>query len=211
MKRIKDKSLYLVTSEEYSGGRSTLEVAEKAIAGGIDILQMREKEKTSDELEKLGRELSLVCEKEDVIFIVNDDPRLAAKIDADGVHLGQEDLEKFSISETKDIIGDDKIIGVSTHSFEEFKKANSSACDYIAFGPIFPTKTKDYYIGTDDIQRVMRTANKPVVFIGGVNLINIDSIISKGGRNIAVIRSVVQAEDITSTVSMFRDIIERKI
>jgi thiamine-phosphate pyrophosphorylase len=201
---IKDHSLYLVTSEEYSQGRTSLEVAASALEGGIDILQMREKTKSRDELIDLGRELSKLCKGKATIFIVNDDPFLAREVEADGVHLGQEDLEKYPLEVVRDIMGKERIIGVSTHSVEQFKGANSSDTDYIAFGPIFPTKTKEYHIGPEEISTVMDMALKPVVFIGGINLDNIDEVMRRGARNIALIRGITASEDIREKVMGFK-------
>ena len=203
-----DKSLYLVLSEECSKGRPAIEIARLAISGGIDILQMREKARSRDELMKLGRELCAVCKENNVKFIVNDDPTIAKETGADGVHLGQEDLKKYSVEETRKLLGPDKIIGVSTHSVGQFEKANAGGFDYIAFGPIFPTKTKDYFIGTDSIEGIVKIANRPVVFIGGINLSNIDNILQKGGRNIALIRAILEAEDLVETTKRFKEKLE---
>lgn len=205
MKKIKDYSLYLVTSEEYSKGRSSLEIASLAIQGGVDIVQMREKEKSSQELIKLGKELAAVCAKNGVTFIVNDYPSLAEEVGADGVHLGQEDIKKYSIKEVRKTLGKSKIIGVSTHSLSQFEEANKQDFDYIAFGPIFPTKTKEYWIGTEGIQKVLETSLKPVVFIGGINQGNMDEILKMGARSIAVIRSIIQAENITEAAQELKD------
>lgn len=191
-----EKCLYFVTGEEYSNGRSTLDVAVCAISGGIDILQMREKNKTPEELVSLGRKLSDLCREKRVTFIVNDDPYLAKEVSASGVHLGQEDLEKYPVERARKILGKGKIIGVSTHSVDEFEWANKMECDYIAFGPVFPTKSKDYSIGTRDIKKVLEVAEKPVVFIGGINADNVSSVLDEGASNIAVIRAITQAEDI---------------
>ena len=205
MKRIKENSLYLVTSQQYSPERSSLEVAREAISGGVDILQMREKKASREELAKLGSELASLCEKNNVIFIVNDDPILARQVNADGVHLGQEDLEEYPIELTRAIMGKDKMIGISTHSIDQFKRANESDCDYIAFGPIFSTPTKDYSIGTEDIKKSIRIATKPVVFIGGIDMDNIDAVLEEGARNIAVIRAIVQAENVAGTVKELKE------
>jgi thiamine-phosphate pyrophosphorylase len=196
MKTIKDYSLYLVTGEEYSKGRSTLRVAEEAISGGIDMLELREKGKPAEELRKLASRLSAVCRQNNVIFIVNDDPFLAKELDADGVHLGQEDIKKYTLKGARDIVGSGRIIGVSTHSRKEFDEANESDFDYIAFGPIFSTATKNYAIGTEEIGKITEEAKKPVIFIGGINHSNIDIPLKKGARNIAVIRAITEAEDI---------------
>jgi thiamine-phosphate pyrophosphorylase len=202
---ISDYSLYLVLNEKYGKGRSAVDVAKLAIKGGIDILQMREKEKTMDELEKLGSEILPMCKKHGVLFIVNDDPHLAHRIGADGVHLGQDDMERFPITAVREIIGNDQIIGVSTHSIDQFQKANQSDVDYIAYGPVFHTKTKNYFIGTGDISKVMSIARKPVIFIGGITLENMGEVLDKGGRNIAVIRDIMEADDITAKTRALKE------
>jgi thiamine-phosphate pyrophosphorylase len=205
MKRINDNSLYLVTSQEYAPEKSTLDIAKDAIAGGIDILQMREKKATKKELHLLGRELSRLCSGKGVIFIVNDDPVLACQVGADGVHLGQEDLRKYPLSLTRAIVSKERIIGVSTHSIDQFREANESDCDYIAFGPIFPTPTKDYSIGEENIGKVMSAAKKPVVVIGGIDMDNINTVLERGAKNIAVIRAIVRAENIAARVKEIKN------
>ncbi|MFC1570299.1 thiamine phosphate synthase [Candidatus Omnitrophota bacterium] len=200
-----EKCLYFVTGEEYSDGRNTLDVAVCAISGGIDVLQMREKDKTAEELKFLGRRLSDLCRKNGVTFIVNDDPYLAKEVAASGVHLGQQDLEKYPIGKARGILGKNRIIGVSTHSVEEFEAANKEECDYIAFGPIFPTKSKDYSIGTSDIKRVLEVSKKPVVFIGGINKDNVSSLLEEGVSNIAVIRAITQAANIIAEARNLKD------
>jgi len=204
---IKDNSLYLVTGEECSSGRSTTEVVKSALAGGVDIVQMREKGRSKEELLSLGAELAGLCGEYNAVFIVNDDPYIARDCGADGVHLGQEDMLAYPIARTREIMGPGGIIGVSTHSYDQFTAANGADVDYIAFGPIFPTKTKDYFIGADDIETVMAEAVKPVVFVGGINEDNIGEILDRGGKNIAVIREITQAEDITAKVRRLKRII----
>ena len=125
------------------------------------------------------------------------------------MHLGQEDIKNCPISKAREIIGQDKIIGISTHSIEQFKIATESDCDYIAFGPIFPTKTKDYSIGMGSVGEVLDISNKPIVFIGGIDLTNIDILLEKGVKNVAVIRAIVQAEDIKSKVGELKKRINR--
>jgi thiamine-phosphate pyrophosphorylase len=201
---VKDHSLYLVISEDCCMGRSPFEIAEKAIVGGVDIVQMREKKKSLQELIKTGKRLAAICKKKGAMFIVNDDPMLTQRIDADGVHLGQEDIGHFPLMTVRDIIGPRKLIGVSTHSLKQVDKAMNEDIDYVAFGPIFPTKTKDYSIGADDIKEVMKLARKPVFFIGGIDLSNVDTILDEGGRNIAMIRSVTEAGNIKARAMEFK-------
>ncbi len=202
---IKNYSLYLVISSECGLGRSVLEIAKSAIAAGVDIIQLREKNKDKNELIELACELKELCHKAGVIFIVNDDPYIAKASGADGVHLGQEDLSRLSVNEVRGIVGEDKIIGVSTHSLDEVRKANSQDINYIAYGPVFATETKKYFLGTKDVKEVLSLAQKPVVFIGGINLSNIDEILELGAKNIAVIRGILQAEDIGSCVRDFKN------
>lgn len=211
MLNIDNYSLYLVLSGQFGKGRSADEIAREAIKGGIDILQMREKDKSLDEMELLGKELRPLCKKDGVIFIVNDDPHLAHRIGADGVHLGQDDMERFPIDAVREIIGMDRLIGVSTHSLDQFEKANEADIDYIAYGPIFHTLTKDYYLGTKDIKKVMDLARKPVIFIGGLTLENMDDVLDEGAKNIAVIREIMEAKDIAGkTRAMKERLLKRK-
>ncbi|MFH0764367.1 MAG: thiamine phosphate synthase [Candidatus Omnitrophota bacterium] len=204
MAKIKSHSLYLIITEEYGRGRRSLDIAESAIAGGVDIIQLREKRKSVKEILKIGKELSKLCEKNKVIFIMNDDPYLAKKSGADGVHLGQEDSKQFPASKTREILGNDKIVGISTHSVREFEKANVEDVDYIAFGPIFPTKPKDYFLGTNDVRQILKIARKPLFFIGGINLKNIGRLLEKGANNISLIRAITEADDIASAARSFR-------
>lgn len=205
MRRINDSSLYLVISEEYGKHRSALDIAGAAIRGGVDIIQLREKKMMRDELISIGNKLSRLCRENKVIFIINDDPLLAKEVNADGVHLGQEDALKYPIKETRKILGNDKIIGISTHSIDQFIQASQKDYDYIAFGPIFPTKTKDYFLGTADIKEVIGISRRPVFFIGGINLSNMDEILKEGARNIALIRGITEAEDITLRTRGFKN------
>lgn len=209
MRTIKEHSLYLVTSEEYYRERTTLEVVKSAISGGVDIIQMREKAKELTELLKLGIELSGICRKSGVLFIVNDDPFLASEVGADGVHLGQEDLKKYSLNEVRKILGPNKIIGVSTHTPEEFLKANTEDIDYIAYGPVFPTKTKNYHVGIGEVKELLQKAEKPVVLIGGIDTENMGTLLELGARNLAMIRSIVKADDITLQVKAIKAVMNK--
>jgi len=205
MKKAINKGLYLVLSKEYASDGNFLSIAESAVAGGIDVLQMREKNLSREDLIGLGSVLSLLCMRGGVKFIVNDDPEIAKEVNADGVHLGQEDIKKWPIDKVRKMLGENKTIGISTHSADQFRTAEDSDCDYIAFGPVFKTKTKDYCIGTEEIKEVASSSKKPVVFIGGIDLDNVDEVIKSGGKNIAVIRAIMQAEDVEGTVKIFKD------
>ena len=207
MKEIPDGSLYVVISEARGAGRTAMQIALGAIAGGADIIQMREKDKREAELMELGVRLRRLCEGMGVKFIVNDSPELAEKVGADGVHMGQEDVKQCPLSRARAILGQDRIIGVSTHSFREFEKANEADVDYIAFGPIFKTKTKEYFIGTGDIEKVLLASRKPVFFIGGIDLSNIESLVKMGVKNIAMIGAISESVDMEATARKFKEAI----
>ena len=205
MRKIKDYSLYLVITEELCLGRDPLEIAERAIAGGVDIIQMREKKRPRAELVALGKRFAKLCKKNSVTFIVNDDPLLSIEVNADGVHLGQEDITRFSITSARDIIGPARMIGISTDSLPQFEKANVEDADYIAFGPIFHTTVKNYCVGTDNIKAILATARRPVFFIGGINLSTLPKALAEGARNIALIKAIAEADDVTAAARCFKD------
>jgi len=204
MNRLKDRNLYLVITEEYCRGRTAVEVARRAIAGGVDIVQMREKDRQRAELIAKGKELLAVCRTGGVPLIINDDPKLALEIGADGVHLGQEDLQRFPIEKARGLVGPDGIIGISTHSLAQFREAEGWDVDYIAFGPVFPTKIKDYSIGTSDVKTAASSAKKDIFFIGGINLSNVKKLSVEGCRKIAVIRAITEAEEIEDAARLLK-------
>lgn len=205
-KIIKPRSLYLVLSSEYiPKDREYLDVISQAIDGGVDIIQVREKTMPRTELARLCGSVRTLCGKRGVIFIINDDPVLAVECGADGVHMGQGDISKVPLKKVREIVGADKIIGISTHSPGEYREALDSGADYLAYGPIFPTKTKSYNIGINDVKEVVKVSKKPTVFIGGIDLENVDELISRGADIVAAIRSIVTSEDITRTVKQFKE------
>jgi thiamine-phosphate pyrophosphorylase len=209
MQKIKDYSLYLVITENYCNGRSALEIARSAISSGVDIIQMREKNKPALELIDLGRKLSKLCRDSGVIFIVNDDPEIALETGAEGVHLGQEDITRTSIREARRIIGSGKIIGLSTESVSQVKEAMSDKdVDYIAYGPVFSTEVKDKCVGTGEVGKVLSISKKPVFFIGGITLSNVDELLKKRAKNISLIRAITMAGDVEFAVKSFKKKIE---
>ena len=204
---MKTKNLYLVLCSECCNQRDPLFAAREALCAGVDILQMREKNKSHRELLTLGKKLSALCRQYNALFIVNDDPLLAEELSADGVHLGQQDLLRFPLAETRRLLGRNKLIGLSTHSPEEFKKANEQDFDYLAFGPVFPTKTKNYFIGTNKLEEVLTIALRPVVIIGGITQNNISELTALKVRNIAMIRAITEAPDIGQAVRNFKEVL----
>ncbi|MCF7908098.1 MAG: thiamine phosphate synthase [Candidatus Omnitrophica bacterium] len=209
MKSISNYNLYLVTGEQRSATKKTLEVVRLAINGGANIIQLRDKNMARSELVSLGKKLSTLAKSKNIVFIVNDDPDLAAELDADGVHLGQTDIEKYSVEKTRKLIGRNKIIGLSTHSLEQIEQANKLDINYIAFGPLFETKTKNYSIGTRDLTKALSLSKFPLVCIGGINSNNIEEVLKLGATNIAMIREITESQDIEKKVKQLKSLITK--
>ncbi|MDQ0199629.1 thiamine phosphate synthase [Neobacillus ginsengisoli] len=179
--------------------KNPLEVVEEAIEGGITIFQFREKGEKAligQEKYQLAKEIQQVCKTNGILFIVNDDIELAIELDADGIHIGQDDEPIENIREK---IGD-KILGVSVHSYDEAQLAAACGADYLGLGPIFPTKTKKdakEVRGTTLIKE-LRTKGMdiPIVGIGGITVENARSVVDAGADGVAVITAISHAANI---------------
>ena len=193
--------IYGITAEKYSRGRGNIEVVKAMIAGGIGIIQYREKRPAKSFAAMLEecREIREITREAGVLFIVNDYCDIARLVDADGVHVGQDDLP---VAAVRELIGPGKIIGLSTHSPEQAADAVSAGADYIGVGPIFATATKDDIcapVGLEYLEHVVRTCPLPFVAIGGIKEHNIDKVISRGAKTVCLVTEIVGAEDITAT------------
>ena len=153
-----DLLLYGVTDSKYLKGRKMSELVEEAILGGVTMIQLREKEMTHEAFKQEALDVQSVCQKHHVPLIINDDVELCKEIDADGVHIGQDDL---NLKEARKILGEDKIIGVSAHNYEEAKIALENGADYLGVGAIFTTQTKDdaQNISMDTLNEICQKTN----------------------------------------------------
>ena len=199
--------LYGITAENFSKGRSNYEIVTEMIKSGIKIIQYREKFKSlRDKLEE-AKILCELCKKNNVLFIVNDHVDIALMVDADGVHVGQEDMPD---SENRKILGANKIIGLSTHSVEDADKAVLQDVDYIGVGPIFPTTTKDRTaVGIEYMEYVEKNINLPYIAIGGIKEANLLQVVEKGARRIALVSEIVGADDIVEKVDSLNNIMQK--
>jgi len=186
--------LYVLITESICR-RPWLEAAEEAIHGGADCIQLREKDIDSSELLKRARLLTSLCRKYDVASIINDRPDIALLSDADGVHVGQEDLPA---REVRRLIGHRKILGVSTHRIEQAKQAVLDGADYIGVGPMFTsaTKPRDFIAGPAYASEVAKSISIPAVAIAGITEANVDEVIATGIRRVAVTASVIGCDDV---------------
>lgn len=206
-KSVKDWHLYLILDLSFIGKRDYLEVARAAIAGGVEVIQLRGKKAAVRELIAAGQKLRTLTRKQSAIFIVNDRVDVALACGADGIHLGQDDLPlKFA----RKIVGGDKIIGISCHSLKEARRAQAEGADYLAVGPVFVTSTKPGVaaVGLRLVRDAKRHIRIPWLAIGGINPANVDEILRAGGERVAVARAVLGARDVKRAARRLHDKIE---
>jgi len=197
-----DFDLYVVTDPQ----RKHIEVIRRAIASGVKIVQLRDKTISKREYGLLAKRAASIVQTK-AVLILNDYWDLVLKVGADGVHLGQEDLAHLSINQVRRRLGEDKIIGVSTHSFRQAVRAERDGADYVSVGPIYATPSKPQIkpVGISLLRKVLRYVKIPVVAIGGINESNIDRVTRAGCRRIAVIRAVLGKANISKAVKVLRN------
>lgn len=192
--KLRDKKLYLVTnSDKFETEDAFLDAIASALEGGVDILQLREKNMPAKQILELGKKVKLLCKQYDVLFIINDRIDIAALLEADGVHLGQDDLD---IKSARTILGENTIVGVSTHAPEHALKAVEDGADYIGVGPVFATPTKEGRIpvGLEYIKWASENIEIPAFAIGGIDLDNCEQVLEAGLKRIAVVRAIINAK-----------------
>jgi thiamine-phosphate pyrophosphorylase len=195
--RLARACLYLI------GDSVTLErVLDDALAGGVDVVQMRDKERSRSRLRANALALGARCREAGALFIVNDDPLFASEVEADGVHLGQDDV---SVATARAVIGQERLVGLSTHS--EAQIGQAAGVDYIGVGPVWATPTKPGYppVGLDLVRYAAAHARVPFFAIGGINPANAASVFAAGARRIAVVRAIGEAAEPLAAASALRE------
>ena len=196
--------LYIVTDREASRGRSHLEMARRSLAGGADVIQLRDKTLAGRDLLSLAREMAVLVRSHQALFIVNDRLDIALAAGADGVHLGQDDLP---VSAARTIAPPPFIIGVSVGSAHEAMEAESDGADYVALSPVFSTPTKQDAgpgHGLETLMAIRSAVAVPVIAIGGVGLHNVEDVIRAGADGVAVISAVLGEEDVEDATRMMK-------
>lgn len=182
--------VYPITDNSY--GKTHLQLAKEIVQVGVDIIQFREKEKSTRECVSICQDLRKLTWSKRVSLIINDKIDLALAVDADGVHIGQNDMP---LNITRELLGENKIIGVSVDNITQAKKAEEKA-DYLGVGPIFSTSTKPDAgspIGLQTLQRISTQVDIPIVAIGGITPQNVKKVINHGADGVAVISTIAQA------------------
>ena len=175
-----------------------------ALSGGVDVVQLREKELPRREVELAALTFRRLCDSYSALFVVNDDPDLARACDADGVHVGQDDTPA---GEARAALGPDAIVGLSTHSEEQIAVATGQPVDYISVGPIWETPTKEGRpaVGLDLIRHAAECAPHPFFAIGGIDAGNASQVVDAGARRLCVVRAIRDAEDPTVAAEELRN------
>ena len=191
----KDLILYAVTDRHWLNGRKLYDDVEKAIKGGASVIQLREKNLTHEEFKAEALEIQKLCKKYDVPFIINDDVELAIEINADGIHVGQDDMEAGNV---RALIGNEKILGVSVQNPQEAVLAENKGADYLGAGAVFHTDSKldAVDVSHDTLKQICSAVKIPVVAIGGINSKNIHELAGSNIAGVAVISAVFAADDI---------------
>ncbi|MFC1892975.1 thiamine phosphate synthase [Chloroflexota bacterium] len=199
------RGLYVIIDTQALPGKSPTEAARQAIRGGTAVIQLRDKMLSKKELMPIAQELRELCAEHDVLFIVNDYLDLALAIDADGLHLGQDDLP---IKVARKLLAGGKILGCSTRTVDQAIAAESDGADYIAVSAIYPTgsKERETVVGPERLRQIRQAVSVPLVAIGGITRDNAAEALAAGSSSVAVISAVLQAEDIESAT---RDIVDK--
>jgi thiamine-phosphate pyrophosphorylase len=203
------KGLYVIIDMEFLRGRSYIDMAGEVVRGGAKIIQLRDKKDSLRDFYTIALEMQKFCSDRDVLFIVNDSLEIALAADADGLHIGQDDLP---IAEARRLLPIDKVLGVSARTVEEASAAQAAGADYLGVGAMYATATKEsaVVVGPGRIKEIKKSVNLPVVAIGGINKGNIGDVMKAGANAAAVISAVMEAADVDETARQLVEIIEGK-
>lgn len=202
--------LYAVTDRAWTGRQSLYDQVKAAIAGGITCLQLREKDLDADAMYEEALPIRDLCRRHHIPFIINDRVDLAMKCDADGVHIGQDDMDAATV---RKLIGPDKILGVTAHNKEEAILAYENGADYLGCGAVFSTSTKANTIplSHECLQEICQSVSIPIVAIGGIHKNNIMELAGTGVDGIALVSAIFSASDIEAECKELKVLSERMV
>jgi thiamine-phosphate pyrophosphorylase len=200
--------LYGIVDIGYVAPTDVRRVTEQLLSGGVDLVQLRAKKLSKTEIVRLAGEMLEITRRSGVPLILNDYPDLLREVDADGCHLGQEDL---AVAAARELVDRPCIIGKSTHSIQQAVRAQADGADYIGFGPLFATATKPTAeaIGLVDIRAVHQQVTIPVYCIGGIKLGNLSEVLAAGGRRVCIVSGLLLAKHIAKQTHAVKQILEK--
>jgi thiamine-phosphate diphosphorylase len=197
--------LYAVTDRSWlKNGETLYEACEKAIRGGITLLQLREKNLSTEDFIKEGLQIKKLCHDNNVMLIINDDVDAMLALDADGLHIGQDDGD---VREIREKIGKDKILGVSSRTVEESLKAIEDGADYLGIGAVFSTSTKldAVDVSFKTLKEITKISSVPTCAIGGISLHNIDELANSGINGCAIVSAIFKSDDVEKSTRILRE------
>ena len=200
--------LYAVTDRHWLNGRTLYEQVEEALKGGATFIQLREKDLTEEEFLEEAKKIQQLCKKYRVPFIINDNVKLEKEIDADGVHVGQSDMEALDVRAQ---LGEDKIIGVSARTVEQALLAEKHGADYLGVGAVFQTGTKTdaREVEHSVLKEICTKVDIPVVAIGGITQDNVKELSGSGINGVAVISAIFAQKDIETATAKLKSCVEQ--
>ena len=206
----KDLLLYAVTDRHWLNGRTLYEVVKESLDGGATFIQLREKELDNEHFLEEAKELKKLCAEYKVPFVINDNVDIAIQMDADGVHVGQSDMEAGDVRAK---LGPDKIIGVSAQTVEQAILAEKRGADYLGVGAVFPTGSKDDAndVSHETLKAICDAVSIPVIAIGGITVDNTPELAGTGICGIAVISAIYAADDIPTAPAKLKEVTEKTV
>lgn len=206
----KDLLLYAVTDRAWLGDKTLSWQVEESLKGGATMIQLREKHLDHEHFLKEAKEIKELCRKYQVPFLINDDVDLAVEVDADGVHVGQHDMEA---GEVRKKIGPNRILGVSAQTVEQALLAQQAGADYLGVGAVFPTGTKDDAdaVSIQTLGEICHAVNIPVVAIGGIGQHNVMQLAGSGICGIAVVSAIYAQPDIQNAASTLHALAKKMV
>ena len=200
----KDLLLYAVTDRHWLNGRSLRQVVEESLDGGVTMVQLREKQLEEGAFLEEAKELQALCRDRHIPFLVNDNVDIALEMDADGVHVGQSDMEALDVRKK---LGPGKIIGVSAQTVEQALLAQAHGADYLGVGAVFPTGSKDdaVEVSFETLKAICQAVTIPVVAIGGISKANVAALSGSGICGVAVISAIYGAKDIRKAAEELKE------
>lgn len=199
--------LYAVTDRAWLGEQTLYQQVEQALSGGATCIQLREKDLGQEECLKEALEIRDLCQRFDVPFIINDNVELAIRCGADGVHVGQSDMQAGKV---RQLIGPDRILGVSAQTVDQAKLAQENGADYLGVGAVFPTSTKDDAkpVSHKTLQEIAGSVSIPICAIGGINKQNLPQLSGTGIDGVALVSAIFASKDIEAECRRLRALCE---
>ena len=203
MRALQDCRLYGIVDLGYLEPGNGPAVTRALVEGGVDLVQLRAKKRTGTEIARLAERMLGITRPAGVPLVINDHADIAAKIGAEGVHVGQDDA---AVERARELTGGKCFVGKSTHSLAQAVAAQAEGADYIGFGPLYATGTKPDYqpIGLHDIAMAHEQVNLPIFCIGGVNPARLDAVLAAGARRVVVVSAFLLAADVRQVVSSLK-------